>query len=133
MQLNDPRPAEAPEEPQAHWSRRSSGHGTTAGRGTKGQLPLWRRQQGAGFEGGQQLAMRLLSSPALGTPTASSTHHRRVDRLRRSSKMATPSMPSPGRQGRHQAHVCSCEGPGDGELTSSPVKVDKVSARPHQD
>ena len=65
MQLNDLRPAEG-----AHKNRKrvgrgnSSGHGTTAGRGTKGQLSRSGGGKGKGFEGGQQpLAMRLPKLP----------------------------------------------------------------------
>ncbi len=74
MQLNDLRPAEG-----AHKNRKrvgrgnSSGHGTTAGRGTKGQLSRSGGGKGKGFEGGQQpLAMRLPKLPGF-------TNHNRVE------------------------------------------------------
>ena len=61
MQLNDLRPAEGSTKARKRIGRgNSSGHGTTAGRGTKGQLSRSGGGKGAGFEGGQQpLAMRL--------------------------------------------------------------------------
>ena len=65
MQLNDLRPAEGARKARKRIGRgNSSGHGTTAGRGTKGQLSRSGGGKGAGFEGGQQpLAMRLPKLP----------------------------------------------------------------------
>lgn len=65
MQLNDLRPAEGSRKNRKRIGRgNSSGHGTTAGRGTKGQLSRSGGGKGAGFEGGQQpLAMRLPKLP----------------------------------------------------------------------
>ena len=65
MQLNDLRPAEGSRKNRKRLGRgNSSGHGTTAGRGTKGQLSRSGGGKGAGFEGGQQpLAMRLPKLP----------------------------------------------------------------------
>ena len=65
MQLNDLRPAEGATKARKRIGRgNSSGHGTTAGRGTKGQLSRAGGGKGAGFEGGQQpLAMRLPKLP----------------------------------------------------------------------
>ena len=65
MQLNDLRPAEGAKKARKRIGRgNSSGHGTTAGRGTKGQLSRSGGGKGAGFEGGQQpLAMRLPKLP----------------------------------------------------------------------
>lgn len=65
MQLNDLRPAEGARKARKRVGRgNSSGHGTTAGRGTKGQLSRSGGGKGAGFEGGQQpLAMRLPKLP----------------------------------------------------------------------
>ena len=65
MQLNDLRPAEGSTKARKRIGRgSSSGHGTTAGRGTKGQLSRSGGGKGAGFEGGQQpLAMRLPKLP----------------------------------------------------------------------
>ncbi len=65
MQLHDLRPAEGSTKARKRIGRgNSSGHGTTAGRGTKGQLSRSGGGKGAGFEGGQQpLAMRLPKLP----------------------------------------------------------------------
>ena len=65
MQLNDLRPAEGSTKARKRLGRgNSSGTGTTAGRGTKGQLSRSGGGKGAGFEGGQQpLAMRLPKLP----------------------------------------------------------------------
>ncbi len=65
MQLNDLRPAEGSTKARKRIGRgSSSGHGTTAGRGTKGQLSRSGGGKGKGFEGGQQpLAMRLPKLP----------------------------------------------------------------------
>ena len=65
MQLNDLRPAEGAKKARKRIGRgNASGHGTTAGRGTKGQLSRSGGGKGAGFEGGQQpLAMRLPKLP----------------------------------------------------------------------
>ena len=55
MQLNDMRPAEGSRKNRKRIGRgNSSGHGTTAGRGTKGQLSRSGGGKGKGFEGGQQ-------------------------------------------------------------------------------
>ena len=54
MQLNDLRPAEGSTKARKRLGRGAgSGHGTTAGRGTKGQLSRSGGGKGAGFEGGQ--------------------------------------------------------------------------------
>ncbi len=65
MQLNDLRPAEGSTKARKRLGRgSSSGQGTTAGRGTKGQLSRSGGGKGKGFEGGQQpLAMRLPKLP----------------------------------------------------------------------
>ena len=56
MQLNDLRPAEGSRKNRKRIGRgNSSGHGTTAGRGTKGQLSRSGGGKGKGFEGGQRL------------------------------------------------------------------------------
>ncbi|MBR3235392.1 MAG: 50S ribosomal protein L15 [Atopobiaceae bacterium] len=65
MQLHDLRPAEGSTKARKRIGRGSaSGHGTTAGRGNKGQLSRSGGGKGKGFEGGQQpLAMRLPKLP----------------------------------------------------------------------
>ncbi len=74
MQLNDLRPAEGSTKARKRIGRgNASGNGTTAGRGTKGQLSRSGGGKGAGFEGGQQpLAMRLPKLPGF-------IHHGRVE------------------------------------------------------
>ena len=65
MQLNDLKPAPGSKKGVRRIGRgNSSGHGTTAGRGTKGQLSRPGGGKGKGFEGGQMpLAMRLPKLP----------------------------------------------------------------------
>ena len=65
MQLNDLRPAEGSRKSRKRVGRgNGSGYGTTAGRGSKGQLSRSGGGKGAGFEGGQTpLAMRLPKLP----------------------------------------------------------------------
>lgn len=65
MQLHDLRPNEGAKKARKRIGRgNSSGHGTTAGRGQKGQLSRAGGGKGAGFEGGQTpLAMRLPKLP----------------------------------------------------------------------
>ena len=65
MQLNDLRPASGATKARKRIGRgSSSGQGTTAGRGSKGQLSRSGGGKGKGFEGGQQpLAMRLPKLP----------------------------------------------------------------------
>lgn len=74
MQLNDLRPAQGSKKSRKRIGRgNSSGFGTTAGRGTKGQLSRAGGGKGAGFEGGQQpLAMRLPKLPGF-------TNHNRIE------------------------------------------------------
>lgn len=74
MQLNDLRPAEGSTKARKRVGRgNASGNGTTAGRGTKGQLSRSGGGKGAGFEGGQQpLAMRLPKLPGF-------IHHGRIE------------------------------------------------------
>lgn len=73
MQLNDLRPAKGSRKNRKRIGRgNSSGYGTTAGRGQKGQLSRSGGGKGAGFEGGQNpLAMRLPKLPGF-------TNHNRV-------------------------------------------------------
>ena len=100
MQLNDLRPAEGSTKNRKRLGRgNSSGQGTTAGRGYKGQLSRSGGGKGKGFEGGQQpLAMRLPKLPGF-------TNHSRVE------------------------YAPPVKVLGDGELTKSlTVRVDKVSA-----
>jgi large subunit ribosomal protein L15 len=132
MQLKDLRPAEGSKKARKRIGRgNSSGHGTTAGRGTKGQLSRAGGGKGAGFEGGQQpLAMRLPKLPGF-------TNHSRVayapvniSRLEAlyvdGEVVDTESLKAKGaiKHGYIPVKVL-----GDGELTKKLiVKVDKVSA-----
>jgi large subunit ribosomal protein L15 len=132
MQLKDLRPAEGSKKARKRIGRgNSSGHGTTAGRGTKGQLSRAGGGKGAGFEGGQQpLAMRLPKLPGF-------TNHSRiayvpvnVSRLEAlyvdGEVVDTESLKAKGAIKHDYIPVKVL---GDGELTKKLiVKVDKVSA-----
>ena len=132
MQLNDLRPAEG-----AHKNRKrvgrgnSSGHGTTAGRGTKGQLSRSGGGKGAGFEGGQQpLAMRLPKLP--GFTNHSRVEYAPVNVARLEGLFAdgdTVDAESLMAKGVIKHDYIPVKVLGDGELTKKlTVKVDKVSA-----
>ena len=132
MQLNDLRPAEGSKKNRKRIGRgNSSGHGTTAGRGTKGQLSRAGGGKGAGFEGGQQpLAMRLPKLPGF-------TNHSRVEyapvnvsRLEEVFEAGeTVDTESLVARGVIKHAFIPVKVLGDGELTKAlTVKVDKVSA-----
>lgn len=132
MQLNDLRPAEGSTKARKRIGRgNSSGHGTTAGRGTKGQLSRSGGGKGAGFEGGQQpLAMRLPKLPGF-------IHHGRVEYVpvnvsRLDAVFAdgdTVDAESLMAKGVIKHDYIPVKVLGNGELTKKlTVKVDKVSA-----
>lgn len=132
MQLTDLRPAEGAKKARKRIGRgNSSGHGTTAGRGSKGQLSRSGGGKGAGFEGGQQpLAMRLPKLPGF-------TNHNRVEyapvnvaRLEALYESGeTVDAESLMVKGVIKHDYVPVKVLGDGELTKSlTVKVDKVSA-----
>ena len=132
MQLNDLRPAEGSAKARKRIGRgNSSGHGTTAGRGTKGQLSRSGGGKGAGFEGGQQpLAMRLPKLPGF-------IHHGRVEYVpvnvsRLEAVFAdgdTVDAESLMAKGVIKHDYIPVKVLGSGELTKKlTVKVDKVSA-----
>jgi large subunit ribosomal protein L15 len=132
MQLIDLRPAEGSKKARRRIGRgNSSGHGTTAGRGTKGQLSRAGGGKGAGFEGGQQpLAMRLPKLPGF-------TNHSRVSyapvNLSRLEGLYTDGetvdAESLVSKGVIKHDYLPIKVLGDGELTKKlTVKVDKVSA-----
>ena len=132
MQLNDLRPAEGSKKSRKRIGRgNSSGYGTTAGRGTKGQLSRSGGGKGAGFEGGQQpLAMRLPKLPGF-------TNHSRVEyapvnvsRLEGLYEAGeTVDADSLMAKGVIKHDYIPVKVLGDGELTKAlTVKVDKVSA-----
>lgn len=132
MQLNDLRPQEGSRKARKRIGRgNSSGHGTTAGRGNKGQLSRSGGGKGAGFEGGQQpLAMRLPKLPGF-------TNHNRVEyapvNVSRLEKLyeagETVDADSLLAKGVIKHDYIPVKVLGDGELTKAlTVKVDKVSA-----
>ena len=132
MQLNDLRPAEGSTKARKRIGRgNSSGHGTTAGRGSKGQLSRSGGGKGAGFEGGQQpLAMRLPKLPGF-------TNHSRVEyapvNVSRLDAIFADGDVVDGaslvEKGVIKAEFIPVKVLGDGELTKSlTVRVDKVSA-----
>ena len=132
MQLNDLRPAEGAKKARKRIGRgNASGHGTTAGRGTKGQLSRSGGGKGAGFEGGQQpLAMRLPKLP--GFTNRNRVEYAPVNVSRLEEKFAdgdtvdTDSLIAAGIIKREYELVKVL---GNGEITKKlTVKVDKVSA-----
>ena len=132
MQLNDLRPAESAKKARKRIGRgNASGHGTTAGRGTKGQLSRSGGGKGAGFEGGQQpLAMRLPKLP--GFTNRNRVEYAPVNLSRLEEKFAdgdtvdTASLIAAGIIKREYELVKVL---GNGEITKKlTVKVDKVSA-----
>ena len=132
MQLNDLRPNKGAKKARKRIGRgNASGHGTTAGRGTKGQLSRSGGGKGAGFEGGQQpLAMRLPKLP--GFKNRNRVEYAPVNVSRLEAKfndgdvVDTQSLVAAGIIKRDYVLVKVL---GDGELTKKLiVKVDKVSA-----
>lgn len=132
MQLNDLRPAEGSRKNRKRVGRgNSSGHGTTAGRGTKGQLSRSGGGKGAGFEGGQNpLAMRLPKLPGF-------TNHNRIQyapvNIARLEACFNAGDVVDGATLVEKGIIKKATQPvkvlGDGELTKAlTVKVDKVSA-----
>ena len=132
MQLNDLRPAEGSRKNRKRLGRGdSSGTGTTAGRGYKGQLSRSGGGKGKGFEGGQQpLAMRLPKLPGF-------TNHSRVEyapvNVSRLDGLFNDGDVVDGtslvEKGVIKAEFIPVKVLGDGELTKAlTVKVDKVSA-----
>lgn len=131
MQLNDLRPAEGSRKNRKRIGRgNSSGHGTTAGRGTKGQLSRSGGGKGAGFEGGQQpLAMRLPKLP--GFKNRNRVEYvpvnvsRIEDKFNDGDVVDTQSLIAAGIV-KHEYDLVKVLG--DGEITKKvTVKVDKVT------
>lgn len=132
MQLNDLRPADGAKKKRKRIGRgNSSGHGTTAGRGTKGQLSRSGGGKGAGFEGGQNpLAMRLPKLPGFKNPNRVAFIPVNLDRLE--AKFENGDVVD-GESLVAKGIIKKASSPvkvlGDGELTHAlTVKVDKVSA-----
>ena len=132
MQLNDLRPAEGSTKNRKRLGRgNSSGQGTTAGRGYKGQLSRSGGGKGKGFEGGQQpLAMRLPKLP--GFTNHSRVEYAPVNVYRLDALFADGDVvdgTSLVEKGVIKAEFIPVKVLGDGELTKSlTVRVDKVSA-----
>ena len=132
MQLNDLRPAEGSTKNRKRLGRgNSSGQGTTAGRGYKGQLSRSGGGKGKGFEGGQQpLAMRLPKLP--GFTNQSRVEYAPVNVSRLDALFADGDVvdgASLVEKGVIKAEFSPVKVLGDGELTKSlTVRVDKVSA-----
>ena len=132
MQLHDLTPAPGSTKNRKRVGRgNSSGHGTTSGRGQKGQGSRSGGTKGAGFEGGQTpLAMRLPKLP--GFRNFNRVEYAPVNVARLELKFEAGDVVD------HEALVAKgiiknvdtlVKVLGDGELTKSlTVKVDKVSA-----
>lgn len=132
MQLNDLRPAEGSTKARKRLGRgSSSGQGTTAGRGTKGQLSRSGGGKGKGFEGGQQpLAMRLPKLP--GFKNRNRVEYAPVNVARLEALFedgATVDTEALVAKGVIKHDYIPVKVLGDGELTKKlTVSVDKVSA-----
>ncbi|MCH3967596.1 MAG: 50S ribosomal protein L15 [Atopobiaceae bacterium] len=132
MQLNDLHPAEGSKKSRKRIGRgNASGHGTTAGRGTKGQLSRAGGGKGAGFEGGQQpLAMRLPKLP--GFRNVNRVEYAPVNVSRLEANFAdgdTVDAEALKAKGIIKSTDVAVKVLGDGELTKKlSVRVDKVSA-----
>ncbi|WP_154029027.1 50S ribosomal protein L15 [Olsenella uli] len=132
MQLKDLRPAEGSKKNRKRIGRgNSSGHGTTAGRGTKGQLSRSGGGKGAGFEGGQQpLAMRLPKLPGFKNRNRveyAPVNVARLDGLFNDGDAVTVEALVEKGVIKHTYELVKVLG--DGELTKKlTVSVDKVSA-----
>ena len=131
MQLHDLRPNEGAKKARKRIGRgNSSGYGTTAGRGTKGDGSRAGKHKGAGFEGGQTpLAMRLPKLP--GFRNINRTEYTPVNVSRLDGKfedgdeVTTETLIAKGIVKKPYELVKVL---GDGELTKKlTVKVDKVS------
>ena len=132
MQLHDLKPNEGSRKARKRVGRGSSaGGGTTAGRGTKGQLSRSGGGKGAGFEGGQQpLAMRLPKLPGFknrGRVEYAPVNVSRLDTLfEDGDEVNGETLKAKGVIKHDYVPVKVL---GDGELTKKlTVKVDKVSA-----
>ena len=132
MQLNDLRPAEGSRKNRKRLGRgNSSGHGTTAGRGTKGQLSRSGGGKGPGFEGGQMvLAMRLPKLPGFKNPNRveyAPVNLSRLEALYADGETVDGASLLEKGVIKHEYELVKVLG--DGELTKKlTVKVDKVSA-----
>ena len=132
MQLNDLRPAEGSRKSRKRVGRgNGSGYGTTAGRGSKGQLSRSGGGKGAGFEGGQTpLAMRLPKLPGFKNHNRVEYAPVNVSRLELLyNDGETVDAESLLAKGVIKHDYVPVKVLGDGEITKKlTVKVDKVSA-----
>ena len=132
MQLNDFRPAEGSRKSRKRVGRgNGSGYGTTAGRGSKGQLSRSGGGKGAGFEGGQTpLAMRLPKLPGFKNHNRVEYAPVNVSRLELLyNDGETVDAESLLAKGVIKHDYVPVKVLGDGEITKKlTVKVDKVSA-----
>lgn len=132
MQLHDLTPAPGSTKNRKRIGRgNSSGHGTTAGRGQKGQGSRAGGTKGAGFEGGQTpLAMRLPKLPGFKNPRRIEYIAVNVDRL--DAKFNDGDVVDGAAlkaAGITKSEFAPVKVLGNGELTKKlTVKVDKVSA-----
>ena len=131
MQLHDLRPNPGAKKNRKRIGRgNSSGHGTTAGRGSNGQLSRSGGGKGAGFEGGQTpLAMRLPKLPGFKNRNRVEYTPVNVERLdayfNDGDVVTTESLIEKGIVKKHYELVKVL---GGGELTKKlTVSVDKVS------
>lgn len=132
MQLNDLHPAEGSRKSRKRVGRgNGSGYGTTAGRGSKGQLSRSGGGKGAGFEGGQTpLAMRLPKLPGFKNHNRVEYAPVNVSRLELLyNDGETVDAESLLAKGVIKHDYVPVKVLGDGEITKKlTVKVDKVSA-----
>lgn len=132
MQLHDLKPNPGATKDKKRLGRgNSSGTGTTAGKGTKGQLSRSGGGKGAGFEGGQMpLAMRLPKLPGFTNRNRETYAPVNVGRLEALFEAGdTVDVDALVAKGvvKHTTDLVKVLG--DGELTKPlTVKVDKVSA-----
>ncbi|MHB9003166.1 MAG: 50S ribosomal protein L15 [Coriobacteriia bacterium] len=132
MQINDLFPAPGSRKPRKRVGRgNGSGHGSTAGRGDKGQLSRSGGGKGPGFEGGQNpLAMRLPKLPGFKNRFRTEYAIVNVSRLEEVFDAdATVDVDALFERGLIKSKQAAVKVLGDGELTKKfTVKVDKVSA-----
>ena len=131
MQINDLFPAPGSRKPRKRVGRgNGSGHGSTAGRGDKGQLSRSGGGKGPGFEGGQNpLAMRLPKLPGFKNRFRTEFAIVNVSRLEeRFEAGATIDIDALFDAGLIKSKQAPVKVLGDGELTKKfTVKVDKIS------
>ena len=134
MQIHDLFPAPGSRKDRKRVGRgNGSGHGSTSGRGDKGQGSRAGGTKGAGFEGGQTpLRDAPAQAPGLQEPQPRGVRGRqRVSPRRGLRRRRRRGRRVAGRQGRRQVAAAPVKVLGDGELTKKlTVKVDKVSGPP---